>query len=159
MHHDDTMLSAAFGHDEHIQSSAGRENELLRDCGLIVSTLALLLVTGCQAPGSVERNERAQMTGHVVEIATFSAKRGVTEQALLKAAVRSDRFVAAQPGFVSRRFVRREDGRWIDIIEWQSAQAARMAADKFATAAQVHDFMATIGDDAQLQHLPLLHSR
>lgn len=99
------------------------------------------------------------MTGHVVEIATFSAKRGVTEQALLKAAVRSDRFVAAQPGFVSRRFVRREDGRWIDIIEWQSAQAARMAADKFATAAQVQDFMATIGDDAQLQHLPLLHSR
>jgi len=51
-------------------------------------------------------------------------------------------WLARQPGFLSRHLGKREDGRWIDVVRWQSLEQAQAAAQRI---------MAEIGDCDAMQ--------
>jgi hypothetical protein len=65
----------------------------------------------------------------VTEIVTFRLAPGVTEAAFLAAARGTEAFVAAAPGFVSRRLSRGGDGTWTDHVEWASMPQAMAASE------------------------------
>jgi antibiotic biosynthesis monooxygenase (ABM) superfamily enzyme len=71
----------------------------------------------------------APQSDPVTEIVTFRLAPGVTEAAFLAAARGTEAFVAAAPGFVSRRLSRGEDGTWTDHVEWSSMADAVAASE------------------------------
>lgn len=40
-------------------------------------------------------------------------------------------WVSAQPGFVQRILAVEDDGLWVDLVVWQSMDAAKVAGEKF----------------------------
>jgi hypothetical protein len=68
---------------------------------------------------------------HVLEIAEFALSPDADRGAFQTALKDTNAFVAAQPGFVDRRTAELPDGRWIDVVEWQSKAQAEAAAAKF----------------------------
>jgi hypothetical protein len=61
----------------------------------------------------------------VVEWAPFQLADGVTEEQLLAASEMLQReFLARQPGFVRRELLRGRGGQWVDLVHWETAEAA-----------------------------------
>jgi hypothetical protein len=68
--------------------------------------------------------------GAVVEIAIFKTKEGVSKDQLLGTVDAVSRWAQEQPGFISRDLTHSEDtDTWIDVVWWQSLDAAHTAAD------------------------------
>lgn len=68
-----------------------------------------------------------------IEWAPFRLKPGVTDDVLLRAsAALQDDFVARQPGFVRRELLRGPDGQWVDLVVWESREAALAIMDAVA---------------------------
>lgn len=64
-----------------------------------------------------------------VEWAPFNIAQQVTEVALLKAADRVEKeFLQKQKGFVRRELLRQDDTHWVDLVYWENAESATMAA-------------------------------
>jgi hypothetical protein len=63
-----------------------------------------------------------------VEITTFRLAAGLTMKRFIAANRDIDAWLVEQPGFVSRRICRREDGYVVDVLVWTSAAAGRKAA-------------------------------
>lgn len=78
-----------------------------------------------------------------IEYAPFRLKPGVSEETLLAAshALQQD-FVARQPGFVRRDLLRGPDGQWVDLVEWQSREAALAIMDAVAASPACHAYFA-----------------
>ena len=68
-----------------------------------------------------------------VEITTFRLAVGLTMQDFIDANQDIDAWLVDQPGFVSRRICKREDGTIIDVLVWASAKAGRKAASGVVT--------------------------
>jgi hypothetical protein len=65
---------------------------------------------------------------HTLEFAPFNLKPGVSEQQVIDAADRIQaEFLAKQPGCLDRWLVREADGRYADIIWWNSHEDAEHA--------------------------------
>jgi hypothetical protein len=61
----------------------------------------------------------------IIEVVRFKTKAGVSEDALLAASrIGTREFFAKQPGFLNREMARSREGEWVDIVHWQSMQAA-----------------------------------
>ena len=70
------------------------------------------------------------------EVATFRARAGVPRADLLRALADADPWLAAQPGFLSRRLLHDEaQDTWVDTIEWRSTAEAQRAMAASATEA------------------------
>lgn len=70
------------------------------------------------------------MTRHVIEIATFNLKQGVSDEALFEAAGGATRFLKSQPGFISRHLSRGDNGDWLEHVEWRSLSEAKAASQR-----------------------------
>lgn len=71
--------------------------------------------------------------GTVVEWAPFTLAQGVDEAALLAASdALQEAFLAGRPGFVRRELLRGSDGQWVDLVEWESEEAAARAVEDAA---------------------------
>jgi heme-degrading monooxygenase HmoA len=68
------------------------------------------------------------MTG-TLELVTFRLVRGSSEQFIDANAAISD-WLKRQPGFVSRHLAERDDGSYVDIVFWQTHEAALAASAK-----------------------------
>ena len=68
------------------------------------------------------------MTG-TLELVTFRLVRGSNEQFVDANAAISD-WLKRQPGFVSRHLAERDDGSFVDIVFWQTHEAALAASGK-----------------------------
>ena len=69
----------------------------------------------------------------VIEVSQFKLVPGADESRFLEAAETSQReFLAQQPGFISRELLRGDDGAWLDMVRFESAEAARDAFAAFA---------------------------
>lgn len=79
----------------------------------------------------------------VMELALFKLKDGVTEDQLRSALADSNRWLAAQPGFIQRRHGAGDEGL-MDLVEWQDMAAARTAAENFMRAPEACSFMEVI---------------
>jgi hypothetical protein len=69
----------------------------------------------------------------IVEVSQFRLVPGTDEQAFLDAAETTQTgFLDEQEGFVGRDLLRTNDGSWMDIVRFQSAEAAQAAFEGFA---------------------------
>ena len=68
------------------------------------------------------------MSGIAVEWAPFTLADGAEEERLLRAseALQKD-FLGRQAGFIRRELLRGPNGQWVDIVHWESAEAAESA--------------------------------
>jgi len=68
-----------------------------------------------------------------IEWAPFTLADGVDEASLLRAseAVQAD-FISQQRGFVRRDLLKGEHGQWIDLLYWDSHEAAQQAMQNAA---------------------------
>ena len=75
----------------------------------------------------------AQEAG-VIEIVTMNLAEGVTAQefAPVDKAI-EDEHVSQQPGFISRQAAF-SDGKWVVVVNWDSAEAAQASMNSFASA-------------------------
>src|SRR6476659_4833504 len=64
-----------------------------------------------------------------LELVTFRVANGDTRKFLDANASIND-WLKRQPGFVSRRLAERDDGSYVDIVFWQSHEAALAASAK-----------------------------
>lgn len=77
-----------------------------------------------------KEGEMSHHHGHVVEIATAKVKDGVTKDQLLATVDAVSSWVKEQPGFISRDLTYSADADiWIDVIWWESLDAANAAAE------------------------------
>ena len=73
-------------------------------------------------------------TNAVVELAIFRVKEGVTREQLLGTVDAVSTWARRQPGFLSRDLTcSADDGTWIDVIWWESLDAAHAAAEAAMT--------------------------
>ena len=98
------------------------------------------------------------MEAPVIEVAIFSPKPGVTDEALVESASKSTAFLERTPGFVRRELgVSSEGDRWVDVLHWTDLESALKAAELFLEAPECQDFVAAIDmEGASMLHL---HSR
>ena len=74
------------------------------------------------------------MQEHVVEIAIFTVKEGVSREQFLATVDPVSEWVRTQPGFLSRDLTySADDDTWIDVIWWASMNDAHTAAEAAMT--------------------------
>ncbi|MBB5514229.1 hypothetical protein FHS89_000227 [Rubricella aquisinus] len=104
------------------------------------------------------------MTDPILELATITLAPGVTEQELVTAAAAFQRdFLDHQDGFIRRDMIRREDGRFVDVILWESrvqADAVFQRAMASPVAGQYFSLMQMDPETAEtgVEHCPVLCS-
>jgi len=90
-----------------------------------------------------------------LEVATFRARAGVSRADLLRALADALPWLAAQPGFISRRLLHDQaQDTWVDTVEWRSEVEAHRA---MAVAAQA-PFAAALGEVIDLETFRCLHA-
>jgi hypothetical protein len=92
--------------------------------------------------------------GHVVEIAVFKLKDGVTRKQLLDTVGAVSQWAQRQPGFLSRDLTYSDDeDSWIDVIWWENMDAAHTAAEVAMTSESCAPMFALI----DLEGIQMLH--
>ena len=92
--------------------------------------------------------------GHVVEIAVFKLKDGVTRGQLLDTVDAVSEWAQQQPGFLSRDFTYSGDeDNWIDVLWWGSMDAAKTAAEVAMTSESCAPMFALI----DVESIQMLH--
>ena len=95
-----------------------------------------------------------QKDGHVVELAIFKTNEGVTPEALLETAEAVSEWAKRQPGFISRDLTySSESDTWIDVVWWESMEAAHAAAEVAMTSESCAPMFALI----DLEGTQMLH--
>ena len=65
----------------------------------------------------------------VLEIVSFSVKDGIDTEAFLKASAEMEQsFAQKQDGFIERTLAKDANNQWVDVVVWQSMEAATNAA-------------------------------
>jgi hypothetical protein len=65
---------------------------------------------------------------HTIEFATFTLAEGVDESMLIAASdALQMEFLSQQKGFIKRDLVRVADGKWADVIYWESRESVEQA--------------------------------
>ncbi|HEX2195579.1 MAG TPA: hypothetical protein VHJ76_01530 [Actinomycetota bacterium] len=92
-------------------------------------------------------------TNAVVELAIFKTTEGVTREQLLDTVDAVSEWAKRQPGFLSRDLTCSEDGTWIDVVWWESLDAAHAAAEAAMTSESCAPMFALIDlEDTQMIH-------
>lgn len=68
-----------------------------------------------------------------VELVRFRLSQGRTTAEWLESNKQLDEWLKHQPGFRLRSLSETAKGEWIDLLCWESAQAAEMAGERFET--------------------------
>lgn len=66
-----------------------------------------------------------------IELVRFRLQQGKTSADWLKANEKINEFMKAQPGFRFRSLSETGDGEWLDLVYWESQEAAEAAGKKF----------------------------
>ncbi|WP_370305874.1 hypothetical protein [Sinimarinibacterium flocculans] len=84
-------------------------------------------------------------TRDYIEWAPFRVRSGVSEaQLLASSAALQERFVARQAGFRTRELLRSADGQWVDLVRWDSREAAETAMAAVGTSAACQAYFALL---------------
>jgi hypothetical protein len=68
-----------------------------------------------------------------IELVRFRLQQGKTSADWLKANEKINEFMQAQPGFRFRSVSETDDGEWLDLVYWESLEAANAASARFET--------------------------
>ncbi len=89
-------------------------------------------------------------TNHTIEFAHFTLAEGLDETTLFAAADSLQKeFLSRQKGFIKRDLVRLADGKWADIIHWESRESvdqAMQSAPENPAALRYFQLMADTGE-------------
>lgn len=66
-----------------------------------------------------------------IELVRFRLKEGKTSADWLKANEKINDWMKAQPGFRFRSLSETDDGEWMDMVYWESLEAATAAGERF----------------------------
>lgn len=84
----------------------------------------------------------------MIEWAPFRPAEGVDEAALLRASeALQEGFLARQPGFLRRELLRASDGRWVDLVYWQSEESAAAAMKVAMESPACHEYFRLMNAD------------
>lgn len=90
----------------------------------------------------------------VVEIVVFSSNKGVSDSAMKRAASNVMPTLRKMPGFKDRAFSKSSNGKWIDVVQWQSLDSANAAAEKIMMSPTAATFFGLINqNDMSIKHL------
>jgi heme-degrading monooxygenase HmoA len=97
----------------------------------------------------------------IIEFAPFTLAEGVNESTLLAAsdALQAE-FLARQKGFIKRDLLKTEEGKWADVLYWDSRESVEQAMQEAAThpaALSYFQLMATADHDNPVAGMMLLH--
>lgn len=67
------------------------------------------------------------------EVVIFRLQPAATETDFLAAVDETTALLKTQPGFISRTIGKAESGEWLDILYWETIEAAKNAAEVFQT--------------------------
>lgn len=84
------------------------------------------------------------------EVVYFKSKAGVLSSQLIGSAKHMDKTLRTWKGFISRELVDLGNGEWVDIVHWESAEAANKAAEIEMTSEACIPFFAFI-DETQIK--------
>lgn len=96
---------------------------------------------------SMEANQQA---AGAVEVVIYQAKEGISQEEALEKAQSVNSFVKAQKGFISRNMSATADGKWVDVIFWESLEDAEKATEQAMSAALPSEYF-TIIDENTMQ--------
>lgn len=107
----------------------------------IVALTGLALFFGACSDGQ-QNGQSAK--ANVVEIVTFKLREGASVDAFRTANQNvEDGHVSKQPGFISRKTARNEEG-WLVVVEWEDVESAELSMQSFADAPATKSFMEVI---------------
>jgi hypothetical protein len=92
----------------------------------------------------------------IVETILFKAKPGVGDAQILEAAEALEQDLAKYPGYLGRRFLKGEDGQWMELLEWtglDEAKAAEAIIDE--PCAQAFDALVEMGSVQMIYFRPV----
>lgn len=94
-----------------------------------------------------------------VEIVLFKLKADVEEAVFLQAAEAVTPALRTMPGFIDRALLKDENGQWLDLMHWQSREAALKAAEIFPTLECAQPFGAMLDwSSVTMLHLESVHA-
>jgi len=85
-----------------------------------------------------------------VELVVFETLDTHSEQEVLEAAQNLHSFLAEQPGFISRSLSRSADGKWVDVVFWESLAQAQAASEKAMKSPICQPFFEVIEQESML---------
>ncbi len=87
----------------------------------------------------------------VLELVVFTLREGVSRDDFLATVEAVSRWIADQPGFVSRELVYDGDAdRWIDVVWWRTLEEAHAAAERALSSPACAPMFAFIDTDSAL---------
>lgn len=92
----------------------------------------------------------------IAEIVLFKQNPGVSDESLLSAARGIDEILSTMLGFKSRHILRASDGRWVDLVWWNTLEEAEQAAEKVMSLPKCQKFFGLIEQESmQFLHASL----
>lgn len=90
----------------------------------------------------------------IVEAVLFQLREEVPTEQFLEAAGEVQRWLEQQPGYLRRELAHSASGEWLDLVHWQSLDAAQQAAETIMAAAEGQRFVSLIeGESIRMMHL------
>ncbi|MBY6137880.1 hypothetical protein KUV26_00345 [Leisingera daeponensis] len=97
------------------------------------------------------------MSKHVAEIVTFKLADGVSPADFTALMQRTEGFVRAQNGFITRQLSQGEDGSWTDYVVWKDMATAQKVAKTFMQQEFAPEVVAALApDSASMRHEEVL---
>ena len=101
-----------------------------------------------------QSNENMNRKVETIELVIYTVKEGISEKDALQAAASVNDFIKSQPGFISRKLSLSNEGKWVDIIYWESLEAAQVANERAMKSTVTAPFFEIIAQkDMQFYHL------
>ncbi|HJN93658.1 MAG TPA: hypothetical protein QGF05_13165 [Dehalococcoidia bacterium] len=89
----------------------------------------------------------------IVEVFVFKLREGVSEEQFVQVAAQSAEYVAGLSGLIDRELLGpAEDGTWVDIVHWESMEAATKAVEAVMSSPDCQPFLSAT-DEGQTQML------
>jgi hypothetical protein len=127
---------------------------------LLNLVLALLLVVLCSSTSIASSKSNKELIlnkANIVEMVIYTTKDVVDQSQHVKKAEAVGSILAKMDGFVGRHFTQSTDGKWVDLVYWESLDAAKRAADMFMTLPETQSFIEDINEsDMQFFHTSVL---
>lgn len=97
------------------------------------------------------------MSQQIVSIYTFNIKSGASEAQLVEASAQMDTILLGLQGFHYRSLTKLKDGKWQDIVYWDSEEAL-VKADAMDSHKSFADFMSLIDSNSVKNSRAVLYS-
>ena len=79
-----------------------------------------------------------------LELVTFKANEGVSDQEIIEKGLGLTAVLDVMPGFLDRQFAKTDDGEWVDAVTWDTKENAEAAAKAVMEIPQAGAFFALI---------------